>query len=331
MGHARGAKHVPIGAFDAALVAHEQGTDQARPLGIGDARLHPFAHPLPPLRHAVLPRGFQSNRCRVMAARAHIARGPQALPPHPQLKVKSVGIDLTVGLLEPHHHAPALPGPQSGNAGVVLQAPTTGIPTQQHLGGGLHALALPFGRLDGQAKTQAVFGALGQGRHHADHGEVAPLQIRCQQAFGMPHGTHARQSKHQTPDRKKHGQPPTARPTLEEAPAPEQRHQGHQGAHGISPDGPQRLVPKVNGAGGDTRQGRRGDAVCAAAWVHAPSQRGDTSPTRERIYLFLITDKLLFSAKPEPNLVGWGFRAPAIRFRLGSTAAHPCPGVARKS
>ena len=280
MGHAGGPKNIPISALNAGLIAHQQGADQARPLGVWDARLDAFAHPLTPLCHRVLPGGFHANGRRICAACPHIAGGPQVLLPHPQFKIKAVGIDLSVGLFEPHHHAPTLTRLQVRCLTMLLKTPAPRIPTQQHLWWQGHAFTLPVGRLNGQAKTQAVFGALRQGRDHAHHRHITPFQMRRQQAFGMPDSAQPCHSKHQPQDGEKHLHPGHAGPQPGNTPTQPHTTKCSQAAGDIGRRCPQGLMPKMTRGGGHTGQSRRGDAVFAAVWVHAPSHRGKHWPPR---------------------------------------------------
>ena len=109
---AGGAEDVPVGAFDGALVAHDQrGQHAGQPL-VRHPRIQGRAHRLPQLLDGVRPAAREQPRRCIARAGADVAGRLQVLLPQPQLVVEAVRIDLAVRRLQADRELPAFARPQ---------------------------------------------------------------------------------------------------------------------------------------------------------------------------------------------------------------------------
>ena len=195
MSHPSGAEHIPVGAFDGVLVAHQQGCHNAGELAVGHPRVHRITQRLPCPLNRVAPAVGQQLGRRIARSGTHIPGGLQALFPEPEFVVEAMRIAVAVRRLQAHRHAPGFTGAQvlrltlqrkQRRGGIQafsvggFPAAKTRIPAEVELRRQNHRLPVQPGALHREPETQAVVAALGHGQHPPRHHDVPAFQRRGQ-------------------------------------------------------------------------------------------------------------------------------------------------------
>ena len=282
--HARGPKHVPVGALNGLLLTHDQSSNHTRLRGrcdlLGNGRASSLPGPLDP----VPPGRRQAHRCGMAGGGSHIAHRLHALLPHAQLLIKAMRIALAVRGLQAHGHAPQLAGLKASRLapGLIGQALAfgvfvdcigllgrwqrgchggqrrpPGIPAQRQQRRQGHRLTVQLGPLDGQVKAHRVGAPRGAAVDAPSHHDVAALQMGTQSLLGKGRGAPTG-----LPQRHKQGRPQGQQRTPPARSHPVASDQGQHGRaqhSGVSGHRPQvRLVQLPSGAQQNTcRPGRR--------------------------------------------------------------------------
>ncbi len=218
-------EELPFLARDGALVADRERREDAGSRRRAKHRIEAIAYRFARLLHPVERRIARADAAR-LAARAHIAGRADAAFEEPRLVIEAVRIHQAMRPAQSHGEPPALAGMHHGGEQRcrVLVLWHGAIPRQQDL---LRHPPLGVGPFHLELEAHAALGKRRQARHHADHGDVAALELWREPIVHPPMRARRRPEKSRC-KRGRNQRHPVAQPDREQqrhAPRPGERRQ----------------------------------------------------------------------------------------------------------